>query len=92
MRTLLVYKTGCTVRQFKERDDSHVGILESAALVWALSTFHDLVKGAAVTAHRQSSGSRSSCAGGSTCPQQNNMIAQMWLHMAEECIAGTFPS
>ena len=79
------------VRQLNRSDDNFIGILECAALVLALSTFHDLVKGAAATAYTDNHGVLGAVVvGGSRCPKQNNMIAQMWLLMAEDGNAGEF--
>ena len=88
--TLLVCKTACTTRACAsvQRDGRPLkGILECAALVLALSTFHDLVQGGrSENVHRQSRGSRCCCRGGTRCLERNNMTAHMWLLMAESAL------
>ena len=50
--------------------DNYTGILECAALVLALSTLHDLLKSAAVTAHIENQGVLGAVdAGGSKCSE-----------------------
>ena len=50
---------------------------------------HDPVKNAAVTTYTDNQGVLGTVvAGGSRCPVQNNMTAQMWWLMAEECTEG----
>ena len=61
----------CASILFNERDDNYVGILECAALVLALCTFHDHVKSAIVTTYTNKKGVPGAVvAGGSSYPEQ----------------------